>query len=250
MKILFIFFLLGIIFFIGCDKDTNPINDDNNNFNSIMPLKVGNSWTFIDSAFTDIGNFVRADTTKLKIIDKTNISYQGKIIEAYYWNWIDMSNGQPFEISSLCANDNDGFHFYGGRYLDSNIVLGKFLFLKFPTAVGEIWTNLELSFRSDSLFYIADTNIVTCISLNEKLEAGQDTIDCYVFTFQKSYSNEIDDHYLYFAKNIGYIGYIIKVNGIIRYKKSLISRQLLKYHCNDNRLNSSSENAYSILGIK
>ena len=246
MKILNLFFLLGFVVFLGCNKDNNPINENDNTINTIIPLKVGNSWTFVDSTFTENGDFANADTTQLKIIGKTNINYLGQNVEAYYWNWTDMSSGQPTEMSALCANDNYGLKFYGGRYLDSNIVLGNLLFLKFPTTVGESWNNPELSFRSDSLFYIADTNIVSCIFVDEKLKVAQETISCYVY----KYYNERGDNYLYFAKNIGYIGCIIKANGVVRYKKLLLYRQLLKYPFKENRITSLNKIGYSIFGIK
>lgn len=226
MKTLNILILFFFLIVWGCTKDDNPINDNGLSVSSIMPLKVGNSWTFLDSLFNENGTFNRVDTSQLKITGKTIISYQDKDIEVYYWDWIDLKNGQPSEIILLCGNDSNGFNIYGGKYLDSIIVLGKFLFLKYPAEVGEEWDYISIYYQSDRLFTIGDTSKITCISVNEKLKTAKGTISCYTYTNRRTYLTRIEDIYLYYAENIGYVGYITKINGTVVYKKILLSNNL------------------------
>lgn len=244
--------LAAVLFSIngGCKKDDNPVGGNGSSVNSIMPLIVGNSWTFIDSSFTDNGVFERADTSRLAITGKTNISYQDTNIEVYYWDWVDESNGQSTGIKFLCGNDDNGFNFYGGEYLDSMMVLGQYLFLRYPVEPGEQWDWIKISYQGDSLFIIEDTNKVTCISVNEQFKTAQGTFNCYVYYYRRTYFNRMEENYLFFAENIGYVGAITKVNGIVTYKKLLLSNNLLKYGINTKAALPSGNKQYSIFGVK
>lgn len=247
MKVINSFFLLFFVLILGCKKNENPVNQNENSVDVIMSLKVGNQWTYIDSTFDQKETFVRIDTSKLGITGKTNISHNGKSYEAFYWNWIDIHTNRPGDGKWLCGNEVDGLYFYGGRYLDSNFVLGRSLNAKYPVSVGDSWQNVNYSYSLlDSSFKIVDTTLITCTSVKEKINTFLGEMDCYVYHSQRTVSNYTYDTYLYFVKNVGYVGATFKTNGIIRSKKVLKANELLKYSYNNNEVmvNNNESNKY------
>lgn len=235
MRIFTIFLLIFFIFIFGCNKDDNSVNQVQNNSGVIMPLKVGNQWTYIDSSFAENGSLISTDSSRLGITGKTNIFYNGQSIEVFYWNWLNINNNQPEDFKWLARNETEGLYMYGGRYLDSNFVFQKTLDTKYPVNVGDTWERITYSFRriitGDSSFYsfyISDTVLVTCISINQKFITAIGEFECYVYNYQRVISNENDYIYLYYAKDVGYVGYQRKTNGILRRNKTLKSIGLLK----------------------
>ncbi|HED38294.1 MAG TPA: hypothetical protein ENI76_08645 [Ignavibacteria bacterium] len=223
-------FVLFLFFFISsCNKNENTVNPVDNNTSVIFPLKVGNQWNYIDSTFDENNSLVKVSSSSLRITGSTNITYNGKSLEVFYWNWIDVANNKPGDIKWLIRNETDGLYFYGGRYLDSNFVFKKTLSEKYPVNVGDTWNNITYSFSTtNSSFEISDTSLFTCIYVNKKFKTPIGELDSYVYNYQKTIDNEINDIYLYFSKDVGYIGFESKINGILRRKKTLNSLGLLK----------------------
>lgn len=225
MKMFNLYFMIISIFILGCNKNDNPVNPDENNIGVIMPLTVGNQWTYIDSTFDENGFLTSVDSSKLGITGKTNIIYNGQSLEVFYWNWIDPDNNQPDDGKWLCRNETEGLYFYGGRFLDSNFVLGKTLSRKYPVNIGDTWEEINYTYSTvDSSFRIADTSLITCISVNEKFNTIIGEFECYVYNYQRTFGNENDDIYLYFAKDVGFVGYQSIRKDILMRNKNLYSR--------------------------
>jgi hypothetical protein len=128
----------------------------------------------------------------------------------------------------LARNENGGLYLFGGRYIDSNFVLGKTLSVKYPTTVENAWEKANYTFTTrDSSFYISDTLLMTCISTNEKFITNLGEMECYVYSYQRNYDDKTDNIKLYYSKNIGYVGSVSERNGVLR-KKTLKSYGLLK----------------------
>jgi hypothetical protein len=186
----------------------------------ILPLTVGNQWIYIDSVFSAKGSFESVDTVKLGISGKTNIVYQGKNVEVFYWNWYD--GNQPDEVKWLCRNEEGGCYGYGLKLANSKLVLGKSQWLKYPASAGDSWKVITYS-KTDTTDYAPDTVIYSCRSINEKFKTVKGEMECYDYYSRSTYDGQVNEQYMYFAKNIGYVGLISKIDGIIRDKYVLLS---------------------------
>jgi len=223
MRKLQLLFLLVLLLFSGC-RDENPVDPNEESIDVIMPLKVGNLWTYVDSTFDKNGALVFVDSIKLGVTGKTNINYEGENIELFYWSWIIGKTGTPYGYHRLARNEIDGLSFFGERILDENFVQGKSLEIKYPVAVGDTWeVEFFLSSSEDSSFSTGNSVFVTCKSINEKFLTNLGEMECYVYLFQKSRNNEEDSFSLYFNKNLGYVGGFSGVNETGKSKRTLKS---------------------------
>lgn len=226
MKVLRIIPLLFIISLVGCSKNDNPVSSDNTHVNSgdILPLAVGNEWIYIDEYFSANGSPENTDTVKLGITGKTNITYQGKSVEVFYWNWY--YGDQPDELKMLCRNEEDGCYSYGLQRGDNKLLLQKSLWLKYPVTVGDSWKMFSYAI-TDSSMSIADTVTYSCRSVNEKFNTLKGEMECYGYY---SRTNDHEGHkyeqFTYFAKNVGYVGFVYKIDDVVREKYTLLSYSL------------------------
>jgi len=229
MKKIFTISVICILSMIGCEKKDNPTEPDDKAADTIMPLKVGNFWNFVDSTFADDGTFLSEDYSKLSISGKELINYNGKQIEMFYWNWYDMDEYIPRDAKWLVTNESNGLNFYGGKYLNANFVFTKTLSIKFPVAAGEIWQKINYSYSSEEQsFYISDTSDITCVSVNQNFQTGSGKFSCYVYHYKSNSFYGPSDTYVYYAVNIGYVGLITKYNNTIIYKKTMTGYSLQK----------------------
>lgn len=223
MRKLQLLLIVVILLFSGCKSD-NPVDPNEESINVIMPLQVGNQWTYIDSTFDENDALVYVDSLKLGIIGKTNIKHEGENIDLFHWSWISNEGGIPYGDQRLARNENDGLSFFGKRILDENYVHGKSLEIKYPAAVGDTWEVESFLYSSeDSSFSTGNSMFVTCKSINEKFLTSLGEMECYVYLFQKSINNEEDSFSLYFNKNLGYVGGVSVVNDTGKFKRTLKS---------------------------
>ncbi|MFA7227734.1 MAG: hypothetical protein WC061_01765 [Melioribacteraceae bacterium] len=192
----------------------------------ICPLYVGQSWRYIDSNFSSTGAFTGADSSKLGIIAKGTYSVQGQNVELYHWNWINPKTNKPQAYSWLERNNSDGLSLYGGYFRNSAQLFPKMLSIKFPVNAGDTWNSPRCVFNvNDSTFKIADTVKYTSTSVSENFQTPAGVFNCYAYNYQRSYTSAgqtmTDNIYSYYAKNKGYLGMIVKTNGIVRFKKVL-----------------------------
>ena len=224
MKIIKVSFIIISFLFISCIKDDNSVNPEDST-GVIMPLEVGNEWIYIDSTFSESGSLEKVDTSKLAITSKTIINYNGKNIEVFIFE-----SDQTKNVKTFLRNEIDGLYIYGGRYFDKDFLLGKSLLCKYPVNVGDIWEQKIYDYNiRDSTFFIWDTLLTTCISINQKLNTSRGELECYVYNYQQNFGNEIYDISYYFVRNQGYVGAINRINGILRFKKTLKTYVVLKF---------------------
>lgn len=222
MKLLKVICLLFLISMIGCNKNESPVSPDNTAANAgvILPLAVGNEWIYIDSVFTAAGTPESIDTVKLGISGKTNIVYQGKSVEVFYWNWYD--GNQPDELKWLCRNEDGGCYSYGLQMANNKFLPGKTQWLKYPVNVGDSWEMVSYAV-TDSTTYTVDTILYSCRSVTEKFKTLKGEMECHVYYSRSDAEGHKYEQFMYFAKNVGYVGFIYKVDDVINEKYTLLS---------------------------
>jgi len=108
---------LSILVVIGCEKKDSIVNPPEE-LTEIVPLKIGNQWTFVRTEFDTLGSITRIDTIQYKIIEDTLINNQ-KWFRQSYW-------------TVLYRNDEEGFWEYNNE---------PKLAYKYPAQEGSIFYN-------------------------------------------------------------------------------------------------------------
>ncbi len=221
--------VLFALLLAACQKNTNPLDSTSNAAATIMPLVVGNQWTYIDSSFSSTGTLLLRDSSKLAITGTTTIQYGGASTQVYHWNWLNVRTGVADDWRWLTRVESDGRYMFGGMSSKGTFVLVKTLSEKFPVSVGESWQRYNIVARTDSTFRVQDTLLVRCTALDEPFNTLVGTLKCVVYYYQQRPVTSTAyprDTWLYYAPNIGYVGLIGRENGVLVFKKTLISYQL------------------------
>lgn len=212
-------FLLITISLLSCKKETEPETKQR----LIQPLGVGYYWEFVDSTFSDTG-LTEVDTTRLTIVGNSRIEYNNAILNLYFWSWSNIP-----QYSWLCNYDTTGFYFYGGKTDNGTYIYGKSLSIKYPVSINESWNNIKYLYSQigdSSFFYISDTVSYKCEAVSEAFNTGVGLLNCYKIHYTSISNDSQSEVYLYNSLDIGYVGMIKKQNGVIRFKKTLISYSL------------------------
>ncbi len=230
MKKVILFFLISIV--TSCDEQT-----DSTVSGAIMPLKVGNYWTFVDSSFDDAGLFIEADTSTLSITGKKTIEYGGTSYEVFLWTWVTYGS----DHSWLAANSAGGLYIFGGTSAKGDYILTKSLSIKYPAETGDEWAEYNVMYSSmDSSFRIEDTTVTKCSSVDAALASPIGNLSCYTYEYSEDFGaskvfsgfrgthaglmkgNAITTVTLFYIPDIGYVGLTDETGGVITYKKTII----------------------------
>ena len=222
-KLQFLSIILFLLFFFVCNSD-NPTNPSGNNL--IMPLSVGNHWTYIDSTFYD--NIPKSDTSKTGIIGEMTIQHNNETHNVYFFNNYNKETGEPDISNWLIKNEKNGIWEYGIMTSKDTLIVPN-LAIKYPVSIGDTWKRYvySIGYYIEEDNQVIDTLDVKCISANEELKTFSGIYNCYVYHYCTPTASSADI-YLYFSENIGQVGMIIKgkENGKITFKRLLLSYQL------------------------
>jgi hypothetical protein len=182
--------MLTLLFACGKDNSTNP-----GPTTQIMPLKIGNSWTFSRATFDANGHTVIIDTLTETIVRDT-------IINNERWYIALLSSGDSSR-TDLMTNRADGL--WGRRYDEA------FIAINYPMAVGD-------TLGDDGLFMTleSDTTSIT-------VPAGD--FSCYNYHL---FGSNIDI-YNYYSPGIGQIMlriFDVEYNPYLKNKAELLSYHL------------------------
>ncbi len=234
--------LLLLAIFASCSKKKEDSSDTPATENQVlMPFKVGNYWEYIDSIFNN-GVFSGLDTTRLTITNSKSITFEGKSLEVFYWTW-DAASGQV--ISWFVRNDSDGLCFYGGTNGHEDFIIAKCLTWKYPVNTGDSWETTHIAYNSypDSVFNIIDTSQTECLSTSTLFRTMSGELKCIFYKDVPNsakmtetspdgiFGSAVQDRTLkeilaYYKPGLGFIGYIQKIDGVIRIKKTLSTYKL------------------------
>ncbi|MEI6682277.1 MAG: hypothetical protein WCO44_06600 [Bacteroidota bacterium] len=231
-------FLTLMIMISSCKKNSEQTSTSSGGTSSMLiPLKTGNYWEFIDSSFNN-GVFTYADTSRLTITGTKHVSYQGKDYTVWFWSW----NNQAQSPCWFVNNESDGLHFYGGKLDSVDYFLTKQLSYKFPVQAGETWKQVSVTY-SGTKFYLGDTLPTHCLATSYPFKTKAGVLSCIEFQYIRpaikkntiaglqftgidqgsSMATEVT---LFYKPDMGYVGYIGKVNGLITFTKTLSSCKL------------------------
>ena len=220
--------LLLLLLLISCSKD-NKFIPDVQYTNRILPLAIGNYWVYTDSVFT-IGQTATVDTTKFGITGYRHITYNNQRETVYYWNWYNMPEDIPQRRRNLVRNEEDGLMYYGQVIGSAVSTINRSLFIKYPVVVGNEWP-------------FTGGYSIENISVSTLFETPVGVFDCYVYSVTPPYSNRGHEgsniqslvhetferseyanlpQELYYSPEVGYVGMIVRNEGTIVYKKTLI----------------------------
>jgi len=220
--------LLLSVIFSSCTKTSNPLDPNPDKDAVIQPLGVGYTWEYTDSTFSSTGQLIKVGKSQLGITGKITKQFDGKAIDLYLWNWYDETMQQYKNPKWLCNNEDGGFYYFGGMIDSIPYVIEKTLSIKYPVKVGDTWEKINYSYmwsNDASVFYKQSTTKVVCKSTDTLFQTGKGKIKCFKYQL---YNQDYKDAqvYVFNALNIGFVGYVKVTNGVVVYKKSLVSYDL------------------------
>lgn len=154
----------------------------------IMPLAVGNRWTYVDSTFNYWKDPVWVYTNTWEIIGNQKIMYENDSIDVF----VCRQTWRNENISTLfLRNEVDGLCIYGECGLGT---YSKGYWVRYPTKVEDIWSDLPCSIISS----------MRCISVDTRFATPLGTFQSLVVFHESPWWQ--DEHRQYYAPNIGRVG--------------------------------------------
>ena len=132
IKVQFLSIILFLLFFLVCNSD-NPTSPSDDSL--IMPISVGNHWTYIDSIFYD--NIPKSDTSKTGIIGEMTIQHNNETHNVYFFNNYNKETGEPDISNWLIKNEKNGIWEYGIMTSKDTLIASN-LAIKYPVSIVHI----------------------------------------------------------------------------------------------------------------
>lgn len=212
------YILLAIISwsFSACsDSDNNSVKPINTNL--IMPLAVGNFWSYSDTLFL----YGSVSSSKLSIVGQKTIEYQGESQSVYLWTW-DASIDSSLREDWYYNNESDGLYCYGCK-ANGVDTLFKTIYSKFPADVGSEYLSSAVYFGGK--YFISENRNIKIVSINKKVATILGDFICYDYQYKDAYLNVID---LYYSKGVGYVGSETRdLNGNLTHSLKLTNYKLM-----------------------
>lgn len=142
-------FLLSVF---ACDSTDSDVQ--------IVPLQIGNSWTYVNTQL-DIDGNIRHDTITYNIITKEHVISDGRETTVF----VETSSYNA-GLQRLWTNGAKGYYRVGMRALDDSIIHPKSLFYKYPVSVGEVWVYQVYDLISANPTQPLDSIYWTCTSVD------------------------------------------------------------------------------------
>jgi hypothetical protein len=202
--------------------------------NPIVPMAVGNRWTYVDSTFaTGTGQLQSVDSSRVEITGREDIRYQGVVCEAYDWTWTNPANGSPDDFSFVVGTAPNGIYEYGGRSSSGLFMPGRLLELRYPVYLNDSWTAHEILHYA-SRGFVDTTYTYQCSAPDTLLRTPAGMLRCveYLYTYFFFYSNDpLHSHrselFIYYRPGVGYVGFVQKLDGVVTASKRLRSYRLV-----------------------
>lgn len=188
-NILNIIFIITITIILFCcsNKSTKPSDEYKN---VIMPLSIGNSWTYV------VEHNWETYYRKVVITEKTNINYCNENIEVFVLSWYTYENKSWIadSIYYYYKNEIDGLYNYTPNR--------KELIAKYPVEVDENWEVPEI-ITQDSIPLFIPPICFQCISDSEEITTIAGDFDC--IEYEEYSMGYLAPQYLYYCPDIGLI---------------------------------------------
>jgi hypothetical protein len=211
------------VFFSAC-----VFGDDAPPREPIVPLAIGNTWAYVDSAYVG-SDSVTVDSTRIDVTGMRTVTVGGMERTVYVWNVRDRATGQPGALSLWLRDAADG-NYTVGAVQDTASFLFETLHVKYPAVRGERYPTQFLSFRADggALIPVVDTVEIEVVNLDTTCVTPAGSFACVHYRGRDSGILFAD---AYYAPGIGFLGSesrdTVPVNGTLRPR--LFTRRLAAY---------------------
>jgi hypothetical protein len=144
----------------------------------LVPLAVGNSWTFERS--DDIGNL---DTFRIEITSTREIEADGKRRTVYEQSFTLGGTSAPYRW--YVGNEPDGYYLYGG-WSEAGDTTARESFWRYPVRKGDRYAGRAFGYNPERGVYAADVREWTVLAVDTLIDVrGQPMrANVYQFVFQ------------------------------------------------------------------
>lgn len=189
----------ALLFTSGCELFGSEDRDD-----TIQPLAVGNTWTFVDSVY---GAAPSVSELTIRVPGRTSIREDGRLREVFKWEV--SAGGEVLRTNLVSVEDGDFWHH--GIITGPDTLLLRTLWAPYPVSVGD-------TFEDERYTYDAQTGTYTltgpwtwrCIDTDAPMRVGGETLEAVVFS---TTPEEGTEHRIYYAVGVGYAGWTTLVDG-------------------------------------
>ncbi len=223
MKKLYI--LLMIIIFAmliaGCSEDSTNPSGQQSFQDEIIPLAVGNQWIYL---YTDETTGLQDTLCKGVSGSEMFECEDHELREVFHWNWYNLDEGHYEDHKSLCYNTEEGFHKAGG-ISSSDSLFADYLTVKYPVSEGDSWIYTDIEYDPENSQWVyTDTLEAFCTAVDTMITTPAGFFTCIEVTLCRlgTEPGGLFVQRFYYSPNIGYIGFILYNNGVIRSKRLLM----------------------------
>ena len=188
--------LSTFVFLVSCDSATEPVEIESQ---LLMPLKVGNEWTYTDTNFEDSKVTVEDFRYLVTRLEDVNIGY--KQYKAFVLTGHNSKNEQVVQEFFTC--NSIGLYTYGSENDPFNL-LYRDLLLKYPVSVNERWNTYYHYFTPTTHRFSHDTCIVECLSIKEQITVPAGTFKCVKYQYTLNTGAKAIENW---SESVGMISY-------------------------------------------
>lgn len=172
------------ISFTSCEKENNE-----NNSQSLIPLKTGNKWTYENHQGSNSNSIV------LEVGEFVNIKgYKGyKFLSGY----------RPYNSTFIMDNDDNGNFLSVGGYSDVDSLFSPSINYKFNAVKGESWDYENIHVNYESGIFEKDLIKVYCINTDTMITTPKGTFKCMTFEYSPNSGEDVFRNFV--SVNIGMV---------------------------------------------
>lgn len=227
-----------LLFFYSCGNNpTMPVNNYEPASAGILPLKVGNFWTYKTYVLNKDGSIKREYPPQAAtgVFDYSS-NWKNQNVSGFIWGsyFTDstitrLPPSDVLDISWLYINKNDGLHIIGSS-IDSIFAVVDFLQYKYPIKADESWLRPHFGFDIDMQSYtVADTQSVTCIDTAAIFDTPVGQFKCHVYRYIVPQGDDVSEWLEYneyykpgFGKVGSYVNSFFPSSNIRSYKYKMV----------------------------
>lgn len=212
----FIFLLSILIILSGCKDDVpnGPEKPDAPFSDGLMPLKVGNQWTYreyvLDGETGEIKYELPGSFHLDLISEYLKGKYKGEEYEGLCWDTQYVGSGQESIVKWVYINKPDGLYQVGGL-AKTDTSINNILHYKYPVKKGESWLVPRLFYEPNWYlqFFIDDSIRYECTDTAAVFHTPLGDIKCYVYRHLIDLGEDVLEdweYFEYFKPGLGLVG--------------------------------------------
>jgi len=165
----------------------------------ILPLAVGNSWTYLDSVA--VSGSAHVSDAHISVAAETTLTIQSRDYPAFKVEEVDSLVSKE-KTTRFLKNEFDGLWTLGIR-CTGNLSTVQYLSAKYPATVGDTWTSVYMRCLMGS-GGVLGPGVAECTHTDAVYDAPAGAFTCYTIHEHYETAGEYDI-YWYFAPNVGMV---------------------------------------------